>query len=223
MNKIIPIIILTLGTSVLSSTVAIMAVQINDPYILTIEECVNSRVEQPALNYKDLNYGEVELPPHSPLEGENEPVSEVRGESIIIEESVGGISTTELLEETNKYRLENNLTQLVLNTQLTQAAQLKAQDMADKGYFSHTGPNGEKPWTWLQEAGVNYSYAGENLAINFRNSNNVVKAWVNSPKHRENLVNSTFTEVGFGIAEGFYQGRKTVFVVQFFIKSVNNQ
>lgn len=105
---------------------------------------------------------------------------------------------------------------LTENAQLALAAQHKAEDMAAKGYFSHTGPDGKEPWGWISEAGYSYRYAGENLAVRFDQSADVVRAWMASPTHRANIVKETYTEIGIGIAEGIYQGQPATFVVQYF-------
>lgn len=117
---------------------------------------------------------------------------------------------------TNKDRAENNLSSLVPNPILEQAAQLKANDMALKGYFAHTSPEGHEPWYWLKQAGYKYSHAGENLAVNFVDSKDVNVAWMNSPLHRANIVNRNYSEVGTAVAQGVYKGKSTVFIVQFF-------
>ncbi|MEI6553150.1 MAG: CAP domain-containing protein, partial [bacterium] len=72
------------------------------------------------------------------------------------------------------------------------------------------------PWYWIDQTGYQYSSAGENLAVNFDYSKDVVQAWMNSPTHRANIVKAKYQEIGIGIAEGFYQGRPSVFVVQMF-------
>jgi len=102
------------------------------------------------------------------------------------------------------------------NEVLNAAAQAKAEDMAAKGYFSHQGPAGEAPWTWLEHAGYDYVYAGENLAVRFDDSQAVVKAWMASPGHRQNIIKPQYTEVGVGLATGQYKGGSSTFVVQFF-------
>jgi hypothetical protein len=102
------------------------------------------------------------------------------------------------------------------NILLTLAAQSKANDMAKNGYFSHVTPTGKTPWQWITEAGYNYAYAGENLAVNFTESEDVNKAWLNSPSHRANIVNGKFTEIGIATAEGMYNGQKATYVVQMF-------
>jgi hypothetical protein len=108
------------------------------------------------------------------------------------------------------------LLSLKVNPVLERAAQLKADDMAAKGYFAHNSPEGLTPWHWFKAAGYNFVYAGENLAVRFYDSVDVVRAWMDSPGHRANILNSHFTEIGIGIAEGTFEGRPTVFVVQMF-------
>ena len=105
---------------------------------------------------------------------------------------------------------------LIENEELDKAAQAKAEDMAAKGYFSHVGPTGEEPWTWIERAGYDYVYAGENLAVRFNESKDVVDAWMASPTHRENIVKPQYREIGVGIAEGTYKGAPATFVVQYF-------
>ncbi|MDE2399778.1 MAG: hypothetical protein KGL67_02095 [Patescibacteria group bacterium] len=117
---------------------------------------------------------------------------------------------------TNEERAQNNLAPLTENSLLTQAAQLKANDMATRGYFAHTSPDGKTPWYWLDQVGYDYSMAGENLAVNFFESQDVAQAWMNSPTHRANIVKPNYTEIGIGVANGIYEGKNTVFVAQFF-------
>lgn len=122
---------------------------------------------------------------------------------------------------TNDEREVNNLPDLVVSPILTKAAEMKAQDMAEKGYFAHTSPEGKTPWYWLDLVGYTYDYAGENLAINFSDSKDVTEAWMNSPTHRANIVKSTYREVGTGIATGMYKGRETIFVAQVYANPRN--
>ena len=121
-----------------------------------------------------------------------------------------------LVELTNTSRVQNNVLSLKVNSLLEQAAQLKAQDMAQKGYFAHTSPDGVEPWYWLAKVGYRYSGAGENLAINFSDSADIANAWMNSLGHRANILDNRFSEIGIASAKGLYQGEETVFVVQFF-------
>jgi len=131
--------------------------------------------------------------------------------------STGGMAAVlpaVLADLTNDERQAQNLSTLTTNPLLVQAAEMKANDMATKGYFAHTSPEGKTPWYWLDQVGYKYQYAGENLAINFSDSKDVTEAWMNSPTHRANIMKDKYTDVGTGIATGIYQGKETVFVAQ---------
>jgi hypothetical protein len=121
-----------------------------------------------------------------------------------------------LVDLANSDRTLNSAGTLTVNPKLQEAAQLKANDMAAKGYFAHVTPEGFEPWHWLDQVGYSYTYAGENLAVNFFDSIDVEKAWMASPTHRQNLVKPQYTEVGIAMAPGIYKGQNTIFVVQFF-------
>jgi hypothetical protein len=98
-----------------------------------------------------------------------------------------------LVSETNGSRQSTNLISLKESALLDAAAKMKAEDMASKGYFAHVSPDGIDPWYWISKAGYKYSYAGENLAVNFSDSEDVIKAWLNSPTHRANILDAHFT------------------------------
>ena len=121
-----------------------------------------------------------------------------------------------VIDLTNQERSELNALPLQRNTTLDAAATLKAKDMAKNEYFSHFSPTGVSPWYWFDQAGYVYAHAGENLAIHFTDSTEVVEAWMKSPTHRENIVNGKYTEIGVGTAKGTYEGYDTVYVVQLF-------
>ncbi len=119
-----------------------------------------------------------------------------------------------LSDLTNEERAVNKETPLVINPVLNKAALMKATDMANNGYFAHTSPDGKTPWYWLEKVGYDYQYAGENLAVNFTDSKDVTKAWMESPSHKSNIIKKNYTEMGTGIATGIYEGKETVFVAQ---------
>ncbi len=121
-----------------------------------------------------------------------------------------------LVDLANADRQGAGIDTLTVNPQLVAAAQAKANDMAENGYFSHNGPDGKEPWAWIREAGYAYQYAGENLAIQFSDSAEVERAWLASELHRKNILDGRFTEVGIATAYGAYQGQPTTFVVQMF-------
>ncbi len=131
---------------------------------------------------------------------------------------VAAVVSSMLVDLANGDRVSNNLDMVRINPVLVAVAQAKANDMAAKGYFAHTSPEGLDPWHWFEQQEYAYDYAGENLAVDFTDSMDVERAWMNSPTHRENLLNGKFTEIGIATAQGVYQGRATTFVVQVFGK-----
>jgi len=121
-----------------------------------------------------------------------------------------------IVDLTNDERTDDALGQLTRNSALDTAAQLKAQHMAEREYFAHFSPNGVSPWHWFAQADYNFVHAGENLAIHFTDTGELVDAWMDSPTHRANIMNGNYTEIGIGTAEGEFEGYKTVYVVQMF-------
>jgi len=131
-------------------------------------------------------------------------------------EGLAAILPAVLTDLANADRGVNNLETLTWNDTLAEAARLKAEHMAEHGYFSHTSPEGLSPWYWFYRVGYSFRYAGENLAVNFSDSADVEQAWMNSPGHRANILNEHFTEIGISAVPGTFQGRPTIFVVQLF-------
>lgn len=105
-----------------------------------------------------------------------------------------------LLTSTNQHRANNGQQALQINTKLSKAAQDKANDMTARNYWSHNTPDGDEPWVFVTGVGYDYQRAGENLAYGFNSSSATVAGWMNSPSHRENMLASGYTEVGFGFA-----------------------
>ncbi len=112
------------------------------------------------------------------------------------------MSVSGLLSATNSERVSNGASALKTSQQLINAAQAKANDMVTRNYWSHNTPDGQEPWIFFDSAGYKYQKAGENLAYGFANSSDTITGWMNSPTHRANLLDSAFTEVGFGFANG---------------------
>ncbi len=129
---------------------------------------------------------------------------------------VAAVLVPVLISETNEERAHASLSILHENELLMRSAQLKANDMAAKGYFAHDSPDGKDPWYWFNQVGYDYRFAGENLAVNFVESRDITDAWMHSPTHRENLLSNKYTEIGVATAIGKYKGKNAIFVVQHF-------
>jgi uncharacterized protein YkwD len=128
------------------------------------------------------------------------------------------MSSSGLLSASNSHRSANGKSALSLNSKLTSAAQTKANDMAARNYWSHTTPDGKEPWYFVEQAGYSYAKAGENLAYGFSTSSQTVNGWMNSPTHRDNMLDSAFTEVGFGyVNSASYNnsGQQTIVVAMY--------
>lgn len=108
----------------------------------------------------------------------------------------------QVVELVNQERAKAGLKPLTYDAQLSQVARLKSQDMRDKNYFSHTSPTYGSPFDMMRNYGVSYRTAGENIAAGQSTPAQVVQAWMNSPGHRANILNSQYTHIGVGYAQG---------------------
>ncbi len=125
------------------------------------------------------------------------------------------VSSQFVIALTNQERQSQGLPVLAENQILDKAACEKANDMIQNKYFAHDSPTGVDPWHWFAQAGYQYSRAGENLAIDFYQSQDVVNAWMNSPSHRANLM-GTYQDIGICVAQGNIEGYDSTIVVQLF-------
>lgn len=121
-----------------------------------------------------------------------------------------------VVDLTNTERAKESLVPLRRSLVLDEAARLKAEHMAQNEYFAHYSPTGVSPWYWFAQVDYNFVHAGENLAIHFSDTGELVDAWMNSPTHRDNIMKAQYREIGVGTAEGTYDGYPTVYVVQLF-------
>lgn len=126
------------------------------------------------------------------------------------------ISIQELLSFTNQKRDEVEVSKVQISEELSKAAAEKAKDMFQNNYWAHNSPAGKTPWVFIEGAGYNYMFAGENLARGFTESKDVVEAWMNSKSHRENMLSSNYQDVGFAIQTGKLNGEETMLVVEMF-------
>jgi uncharacterized protein YkwD len=127
------------------------------------------------------------------------------------------LTTENIIEATNAERIKAGLTPLKANTLLTASAKLKTDDMIKRQYFEHVSPSGEGVSDLGRKVGYDYILMGENLALgNFGSAKELVDAWMNSPGHRANILNTGYQEIGIYAAKGTYEGRTVWFSVQHF-------
>lgn len=121
-----------------------------------------------------------------------------------------------IVQLTNQIRQSLGVKLLTESSLLNNAAFMKAQDMLINEYFAHVGPDDKSLVDWLKQVKYNFSVAGENLAMGFSSSEEVVKGWEASATHYSNMIDPDFTEIGVGMASGPYNDRDTTFVAQYF-------
>lgn len=128
------------------------------------------------------------------------------------------LTVSGVIARTNIERAQNGgLPSLAENELLNRDAQMKVGDMFAKQYFEHVSPSGVGPADLAQAVGYAYVVVGENLALgDFGSDTGVVTAWMNSPGHRANILNSHYQEIGVAVGKGMYQGQMTWLAVQSF-------
>lgn len=120
------------------------------------------------------------------------------------------VDSQTLMQLINEERANRNLTILSTHQSLLTAAQAKAQDMIDRDYFAHVDPDENYVWVKITAAGYSpYRVLGENLALDFSTSEGMIKAWLDSPTHRANLLHAEFLDQGLSALYGDYNGRYT--------------
>ena len=135
------------------------------------------------------------------------PVTEPPVVTPPVTETPSGISAYEMevINLVNEIRISNGLNALTPSAKLSEVARTKSQDMRTNGYFAHQSPTYGSPFDMLRQFGVTYRTAGENIAYGYSTPAAVVEGWMNSQGHRENILKSTYTEIGVGyVASGHY-------------------
>ncbi|GAA1423478.1 CAP domain-containing protein [Streptomyces thermospinosisporus] len=119
----------------------------------------------------------------------------------------------EVLDLTNRERVRAGLPPLAADARLAAAAQAHSADMVARDFYSHTAPDGSRPWDRAAAAGFTGRTVGENIACGQRSAAEVVQGWMNSPGHRANILKPAFDRLGVGLAGG---GRAGLYWTQLF-------
>jgi hypothetical protein len=113
------------------------------------------------------------------------------------------LTTQNILAAINNERVARNLSALNENNLLDEAAQYKTDDMQTRHYFAHVDPDGHYIWDKIVALGYTpYEQLGENIAINFYDTESLDDAWMQSPEHRANILNAGFVDGGMGLTMG---------------------
>ncbi len=134
-----------------------------------------------------------------------------------VQEERSNINNADIVEATNRERVAAGLPPLSTNTKLSASAEMKVDDMIARQYFEHSSPPGEGVSDLATKSGYQYVILGENLALgNFTSSADIVEAWMNSPGHKANILNTRYQEIGVSVKVGTYEGKEVWFAVQHF-------
>jgi uncharacterized protein YkwD len=136
----------------------------------------------------------VELPA---VEAETEPAPVARAAAAPADPT----AEAAVLALVNEARADAGCGALTADPALAAVARAHSADMRDRDYFSHTSPEGLSPFDRAEQAGVGYSRA-ENIAFGQSDAAAVMEAWLESPGHRENILDCDLTRLGVGVAEG---------------------
>jgi uncharacterized protein YkwD len=131
--------------------------------------------------------------------------------------TAASLDSASLMAKINHERVSRNIPALSTAPKLNVAADGKTRDMFARSYFSHVDPDGNYVWRRVESAGyMPYKMLGENLALDFATEDGVVRAWIDSPTHRDNLLRADFADQGLSAQYGTYENRYTSIVTSLF-------
>ncbi len=144
--------------------------------------------------------------------------SPIRQATKVAPKKTNVLTVVGVISETNAARVANGgLPPLTENVTLNDIATLRISDMFAQQYFAHVGPQGESALSVASSVGYAHLALGENLALgNYAGDAGVVTAWMNSPGHRANILNTHYTQIGVAVREGMFEGQETWLAVQIF-------
>ena len=135
-----------------------------------------------------------------------EPINEYSSVSLTNDES-------ELLTLINDERKKNNLTPLIIDENLQNVARLKAKDLVENNYFSHTSPTYGSPFEMLKNHNITYKIASENIAGN-PSLSGALDSWISSESHKNNILNNDYNYTGIAVVDSIAYGK---IIVELFI------
>ncbi len=176
----------------------------------------NNIISLPSLSNISFNLSNIEKNNGNQISDESITVTK---ENLLDTEGASSFKQFEddVIDSTNRERLQAGLEPLKVQNLLYTSAHVKAFDMLTNQYFEHISPSGKGVSDLSKESGYDYLVIGENLALGeFDTADAVVKAWMNSSGHRANILNKNYSEIGVAMIRGTYENKPALFVVQHF-------
>jgi uncharacterized protein YkwD len=212
------------GQGILVLFVIVTIFLVKDDFLQAVREKIPRSVELLGDNASDtqklIENGSVSL--------EKEIVREQPGAlrlsgSSSIDLTQSALAAAEILKKTNEERIFYGLTSLNLNNTLSLSAKNKLDDIFKRQYFEHISPTGKGVEAVAEDAGYEFAIVGENLALgDFTSSSAVVDAWMNSPKHRANILYTEYEDIGIAVRYGNFEGNNVWVAVQHFGKPISS-
>lgn len=145
------------------------------------------------------------------------PASDVKGGSVTVPIKTRPLDAITVERLVSDERVKAGLQPLAHSDLLQQAACAKLDHMITNDYWSHTAPDGTEPWSFIQKQGYTYTKAGENLAYGHETEDNLIRGWMSSPTHKENILGD-YTESGVCTKKTEFQRNVSNVSVQMFGK-----
>ncbi|QDS34021.1 CAP domain-containing protein [Brevibacillus brevis] len=142
----------------------------------------------------------VQAAPAQPSKTVTQPVAPVNQ----VEQGKAVDFAKQVADLVNQERAKAGLKPVQMDAALSKVALAKAQDMSANNYFDHNSPTYGSPFDMMKQYGIQYSTAGENIAMGQQSPQEVMQQWMNSEGHRENIMNPAFTKIGVGVTNGYW-------------------
>ncbi|OUQ85703.1 hypothetical protein B5G50_25695 [Brevibacillus brevis] len=142
----------------------------------------------------------VQTAPAQPTNNVTEPAAPVNQ----ADQAKTGDFAKQVADLVNQERAKAGLKPVQMDATLSKVALAKAQDMSANNYFDHNSPTYGSPFDMMKQYGIQYSTAGENIAMGQQSPQEVMQQWMNSEGHRQNIMNPDFTKIGVGFTNGYW-------------------
>lgn len=206
------------GTMIISILVGIISFIICVGSFVLAKILKNKSLRAPALFFMLILLAGPGVYIYSNLTGKNSTFYPSLTSSVSISKENPNQMKTNIFTLVNNERAKAGLKPLVESQVLDTSTTNKANDMFAKNYWAHVSPEGNTPWVLFGNVGYSYNFAGENLAKDYFSGGETVTGWMNSPGHKENILNPNYTETGIAVVDGTLSGASTRLIVQHFGK-----
>ncbi|MFG0216105.1 CAP domain-containing protein [Brevibacillus porteri] len=170
------------------------------PYPIQPGSFQSAPVQQAPVQQAPVQQAPVQAAPAQPSKTVTQPAAPVNQ----VEQGKAVDFAKQVADLVNQERAKAGLKPVQMDAALSKVALAKAQDMSANNYFDHNSPTYGSPFDMMKQYGIQYSTAGENIAMGQQSPQEVMQQWMNSEGHRENIMNPAFTKIGVGVTNGYW-------------------